>query len=578
MVLPQQPLEPDLNSATLRWLNELAVQGIFTTDTELRIAGWNRWLELHTGLESAAVLGRSLFDVYPDLLERGMDKRYRHALDGQVIVLSQRLHRYLIPMPASREDATFPQMLQSVRIAPLVVDDRVVGTITLIDDVTERALREDELRQQIETLETLQASLRASEATQRFLSQASSRLASSLDYNETIENLVQLVVSELADWCIVDLIGRDGNLQRMMIAHADPDKVEVVQAEWRRYLPHPEDPAGIGAVLRSREPILVQQIDDPWLEAIAKDAEHLALLRSLQLTSCMCVPLLLRNRLLGVLTLISAESQRRYGPAELAMTAELAGRASVALENAELYRTAQEAIREREAFVSIASHELKNPLSALLGHASLMLRRADRGDPLSAKARQSLATIMEQAERVTVMINSLLDVSRVETGQFAIEREPLDVSALLERVVADQPVSSSNHMLTLTKPDQPALVVGDEARLTQVFTNLLGNAIKYTPAGGRIVVRINVENEQVHVSITDPGLGIPAAAIPYLFQRFYRVTRTHAQHVSGLGIGLYVVKEIVTQHAGTISVDSTEGAGSTFTVHLPLYQCVEHAQ
>ncbi len=569
-MVPHQQHAPDLNQATLRWLNELADQGVFTTDTELRIAVWNRWLELHTGLETEAVVGRSLFDVYPDLLARGMDKRYQQALEGQVSVLSQRLHRYLIPMPPVIEATGLAQMLQSVRIAPLTVEDRVVGTITLIEDVTERVLREDELKQQIEELETLQASLRASESAQRFLSEASKLLASSLDHGVTLENVGRLVVPELADWGIVDLLDRDGQLRRTLIAHEDPAKVALAHQLSERYLPRPQDPAGIAEVLRTGEPLLVPDISESASGERSCNAELLALLRSLQLKSFMCVPLVLRSRMVGVLSLVSAESQRRFGPADLYMAEELARRAVVAIENAELYRTAQDAIREREAFVSIASHELKNPLAALLGHAALMLRRAGQAEPLPPRALRSVHAIMEQADRLNTMINSLLDVSRVQTGQLLIEKTPLDLAVLVERVVTDLKVAVNSHTIALRKADQPILVIGDEVRLAQVFTNLLGNAVKYSPAGGQINVGITTDEGQVHVSIADPGLGIPAAAIPNLFQRFYRVTRTSDKHVSGLGIGLYVVKEIVAHHGGTITVESTEGVGSTFTVHLPL--------
>jgi signal transduction histidine kinase len=385
----QNNLTPDLNNATLRWLNELAIQGILTTDTDLRIVGWNRWLEQHSGRTAETVLGQPLFEVYPDLLSRGIAKHYQQALDGQIMVLAQRLHQYLLPMPPWLEGTPFSQMQQSVWIAPLRIDDRIVGTITLINDVTERVLRETELKQQIEELEALQASL-------------------------------------------------------------------------------------------------------------------------------------------------------------------------------------QEAVREREAFVSIASHELKTPLTGLLGHSYLMQRRALRTENFSPQALQSLNTIIVQAERLNTMLASLLDVSRVQTGQLTIQREPLDLVPLVQHVIAEQSLELEQHTIVFNKSNESVMVEADELRLMQVFTNLLNNAIKYSPHGGEISVRIAVEAEQAAVMITDPGIGIPPAAKQNLFQRFFRVDRKSTTHVGGLGIGLYVVKEIVRQHGGTITVQSTEGVSSTFTVYLPL--------
>ncbi len=390
MVISQHDnLIPDLNDATLRWLNELAVQGILTTDTDLRIVGWNRWLEQHSGRTAATVLGQPLFAVYPELLSRGIGKHYEQALAGQIVVLAQRLHHYLLPMPPWIEGTPFTQMQQSVWIAPLTSDDRIVGTITLIDDVTERVVREEELKQQIEELQALQASL-------------------------------------------------------------------------------------------------------------------------------------------------------------------------------------HEAIRDREAFVSIASHELKTPLTGLLGHSYLMRRRAMNTENFSPQALQSLNTIIAQAERLNTMLTSLLDVSRVQTGQLSIERVSLDLVPLVQRVVGEQSVELNQHTIVFNKPDQPVMVEADEVRLMQVFTNLLNNAIKYSPNGGEIGVQIATNAEQIAVTITDRGMGIPPAAQHNLFQRFFRVDRQSTAHSGGLGIGLYVVKEIIKQHGGTISVESTEGVGSTFTVHLPL--------
>lgn len=384
-------LAPDLNDATLRWLNDLAAQGILTTDPELRIASWNRWLEQHTGYRADDVVGRHLFAVYPDLQHGGLSRRYEQALAGQIVVLSHRLHRFLLPMPSTIVGSVYSQMQQSVRIAPLTSDTRIVGTITLIEDVTERVVREDELRQQIEELQALQTSL-------------------------------------------------------------------------------------------------------------------------------------------------------------------------------------QEAIREREAFVSIASHELKTPLAGLLGHAHMMQRRSERGEPLSERSQHSLRTIIQQADRLNRMINSLLDVSRVQTGQLTVERGALDLGTLVERVVAEQQPALSKHTLTLSEPEHPLIVAGDEVRLTQVFANLLSNAIKYSPAGGPIAVGVTAHSGYAHVSVADQGVGIAPAAQANVFQRFFRVPGEATEQASGLGIGLYVVKEIVAKHGGSITVESAVGQGSTFTVHLPLVE------
>ncbi|HEX5692033.1 MAG TPA: HAMP domain-containing sensor histidine kinase, partial [Roseiflexaceae bacterium] len=227
------------------------------------------------------------------------------------------------------------------------------------------------------------------------------------------------------------------------------------------------------------------------------------------------------------------------------------------------------ALRERDAFLSIASHELKNPLTSLLGRAQLMQRRLSRTAD-GARAAEDAELIIGQARRISALLNDMLDMSRLESGQFEVERTPLDLATLIRGAVSELQASTTSHELRVCDPPAPLIVAGDAVRLEQVFTNLLGNAVKYSPDGGNVTISMGADGNQALVSISDTGLGIPPEALPQLFKRFYRVMRDDAQHISGSGIGLYVVKEIVTGHGGTIEVASAVGAGSTFTVRLPL--------
>lgn len=248
---------------------------------------------------------------------------------------------------------------------------------------------------------------------------------------------------------------------------------------------------------------------------------------------------------------------------------ELNARRQAEEDKERLYQAAQDAVREREALLSIASHELKNPLAALLGFANLLQRRTMQEASLSERNQHALQTIVNQAERLNRMLGHLLDVSRLESGQFNIERLPLDLSTLVHTVFGDMETSVSSHTVTIQDADSPVMVSGDEERLAQVLRNLFGNALKYSPNGGQITIVIAAESDQALVMIQDQGIGIPASALPNLFQRFYRAPNTSGHAIDGFGIGLYVVKEIVSRHDGTISVKSVEGEGTTFTVSLP---------
>lgn len=260
---------------------------------------------------------------------------------------------------------------------------------------------------------------------------------------------------------------------------------------------------------------------------------------------------------LGMFTDITERKQAEVERAEL-LKREQAARAE-----------AQEAVQVRDAFLSIASHEIKNPLTVILGQTALLQRRATANGSLDDRDQRALNTIVGQTRRLNSLITTLLDISRIELGQLAIAAVPLDICALIRHVVAETQPTSQRHTLVCTTPDFPLTVAGDALRLEQVFTNLISNAIKYSPGGGAVTVQVTQQENSVAIAVTDEGIGIPATELPHLFQRFYRVDNIACRHISGSGIGLYVVKELVTLHGGSVAVESSEDVGSTFTVYLP---------
>jgi signal transduction histidine kinase len=227
--------------------------------------------------------------------------------------------------------------------------------------------------------------------------------------------------------------------------------------------------------------------------------------------------------------------------------------------------------REMDEILSIAAHEIKNPLTTVLGHAQVLERRARRDGLATDHDRHDLQMIMEQTRRAAAMLDTMQDASLFENGVIKLAHEPVDLRALLARIVHGMRSSLGRYTLVLPTSTQPVIVGGDAARLEQVFDNLLQNAVKYSPHGGTISIDITIGHGTACVTISDTGLGIPATAIPHLFKRFYRVHTRETEHISGSGLGLYVVNEIVRQHGGRINVTSAEGIGSTFEVELPLY-------
>jgi PAS domain S-box-containing protein len=233
---------------------------------------------------------------------------------------------------------------------------------------------------------------------------------------------------------------------------------------------------------------------------------------------------------------------------------------------------AENALRIRDQFLMVAAHELKNPLTAMQGYTEVLQRRALREQTLNERDQRVLNIIASQAKRFQGLIDSLLDIGRIQGGGLRVERKPVELCSITRALVDELLPALEQHTIQLECDADRLIVAGDAGRLAQVVQNLLQNAVKYSPAGGVVTVRVFRQNDRANLSVSDQGIGIPEAAQADLFQQFYRATNVEAQQIQGMGIGLYVVKEIVALHDGEITVQSREGEGSTFTISLPLYK------
>ena len=420
---------------------------------------------------------------------------------------------------------------------------------------------------------------RAEEA-QRFLADATALLASSLDYETTLARVARLAVPHVADWCAVHLVEEDRRIQTLAVAHMDDKKVEMARQLDVRYAPDMDDAYGVPHVIRTGEPELYSDIPEELIASSARDAEHLQLLRELGVRSAMIVPMSARGHTLGAVTFVSAESGRRYERGDLELVQHLGRRAALAVENARLYREAQEAIRLRNELFSSVSHDLKNPLTGIKGMAQLLKRQIARLEGSGKdKLLEGLSSIDSTANRMTAQIDELLDLARLQTGQpLNISRRPTDMVSLVREVAADQQRTTERHRILVVATSPEMVGDWDPVRLGRVVVNLLSNAIKYSPAGGDVVVRVTREDRDGRpwavTTVSDQGIGIPTADLPRVFEGFHRAGNVGGQ-ISGTGLGLTSTRQIVELHGGTVDVTSEEGAGSTFTVCLPLTIPVE---
>jgi PAS domain S-box-containing protein len=368
------------------------------------------------------------------------------------------------------------------------------------------------------------------ERDQQFLAEIGCTLARTLDYEETLTNVAQLAVSELADFCLVDLVQGDGRVLRLRAVARDSSKAPVCD-------------------------LLMRTTVAPELPLCAEIEAH----------SVLSVPLFAHGQRIGTMTFLSTTPGRVFGPEDLRLAEELAVRAGLAIDNARLYREARHAVRVRDDVLGIVAHDLRNPLNAILVQ-SQMLRR--RGDEPERRSQRPVDAIRRNAARMNRLIEDLLDVTRLEADGLSIEPARVCAGAVVCEAVDNQLPTASSAALDVRLEiarDLPD-VWADRERLLQVLENLIGNAIKFTESGGRIAVGAeNLDGEDVFW-VSDTGRGIAAEDLPHVFDRFWQARRSGRR---GTGLGLPIVKGLVEAHGGRVWVESTPGCGSTFRFTIP---------
>jgi PAS domain S-box-containing protein len=414
------------------------------------------------------------------------------------------------------------------------------------------------------------------ELAQNFLSEASAVLASSLDYQLTLERVAQLAVSKLADWCTVHMVEEDGSIEQITVAHIDPAKLQWAEELREKYPLDPNAARGAALTLRTGESDLLPDIPDELLVQAARDPEHLEVLRSVGFKSAMTVPLKTQSRILGVITFISAESRRQYDENDLLLAEELAHRASLAIDNAQLYRVAQSdrakaeaANRVKDEFLAVLSHELRSPLNPILGWTKML--RSKRLD--ASKTDLALETIERNAKLQAQLIEDLLDVSRILQGKMTLNVAPVNLADTITAAKETVRLAAEAKNIQIQTKLNPisGTVSGDANRLQQVVWNLLSNAVKFTPPGGRIEVRLEQVGMYAQIKVQDTGKGISREFLPYVFDYFRQEDGTTTRKFGGLGLGLAIVRHLTQLHGGTVEADSPgQDLGATFTVRLPL--------
>ncbi len=404
---------------------------------------------------------------------------------------------------------------------------------------------------------------RRTETAERFLADTTAVLASSLDYELTLDRVARLAVPYLADWCMVYMADDTESIRLLAVAHEDEAKVALA-----RQIEGAD--AAVPRAIRTGLAELYPRLSDPLHETPTYGVKRQELTRQLGLRSAMVVPLAARGRTIGALSFALAESNRRYNKDDLMLAEELARRAALAIDNARLYRGAQEANRAKDEFLATLSHELRTPLTPIIGWVHML----NNGQMIEADIKHGLNVIDKNSQALARLINDLLDMSAILNGKMRIDRLPVTIENVLREAVETVRPEAAHRQIeiefTPCGETGPVAVSGDRTRLGQVFWNLITNAVKFSGTGGRVRVRCMTGDAEVRVQIEDDGIGISPDFLPHVFERFWQADMSTTKTHGGLGIGLALVKSFVEAHGGTVVAASAGDArGSSFTVSLP---------
>ena len=522
----------------------ISADAIITIDIEQRITLFNHGAEQLFGYTGAEVLGQPLEVLLPS--------RFRHKHAGHITAFGQggdvarRMGDRRSIFGLRKDGREFPA---EASISRLDVDGTRVFSVVL-RDITERVLTEER---------------------QRFLARASATLSTSLETEATLIAASHCGVPYLADCAVLDLIEPSGEVRRSVSVHDDPHFTRVLRLLEGRAASAPSWPFPVADVLASGDLVVRRQLPAGWMQTPGADLP--SELVSIGVHAFITAPLRARGRVFGALTLLATDPNRACSEDECAIAVSLAERVAAALDNAALYREAKRASQARDDLAGIVSHDLRNPLSAISMCARVL---AERPPDDRAKQRELAGAILDSVALMQRLIQDLLDVATIESGHLRIALESADLGAVARRALSmvqeqagERGVQVSSRIPSL----EPMRI--DAMRMEQVFANLLANAVKFTDRGGTVSLELVLEPNDVYVTITDSGIGIPPEAMPHIFDRFWH-SRRSARTV-GTGLGLAIAKGIVVAHGGQIDVTSTVGKGSTFSFRLPMESCAASA-
>jgi PAS domain S-box-containing protein len=536
----QRRSDEELRASEAKFAGILAIaaDAIITIDESHRIMHFNQGAEEIFGYPAAEAIGQPLSILLPERFRPTHDAHVRAFAQGAE---SSRRMGHRREVAGRRKDGSEFPAEASISKLDLPTGERILTVV--LRDITERKRAED---------------------SDRFLTDAGRRLAQSLQFDAVLEAIGDLAIPMLGDACFIDVV-EDGTIRRA--ARGGNDSCQhTMNRLATEFAPSWDSPSPVVDVLRRGRPELVEHVDDEWITTTEEHTEAIALWRQLGVRALYIVPLTVGDRTFGALTLLDlGQRPSRFAPEGRTLVRQFAVAGSLALENARLYASARRATTARDEVLAVVSHDLRNPISAIAMCARI-LREAPPADPVEYE--KMLTAITEATVWMQQLIRDLLDVSAIEAGRLSVERRPSALGPIVATAVGmvSGEVEQRSIALTVELPPDLRTVNVDASRIVQVITNLLGNAIKFTDAGGTVTVRAANGPTTVVVSIEDSGVGMEPEVLNRIFDRFFQVRPTPRR---GSGLGLAIARGIIEAHGGRIWVESEAGRGSVFSFSLP---------
>ncbi len=444
----------------------------------------------------------------------------------------------------------------SMSATPLREDGQTSGVVVTFRDITERRALEEQMQIQAERAQ--------------ILADAGAFFSSNIDPAWVTQAIAERVAEVLGDWSAVIL--RTGDAKELSVASIYHRDMASLGLAWSYIYRQPLAVGDgiIGQVVATGYPSMMTDVPRT-LDVTNPGTYHQS---PVKLASLLVLPLRTRREMIGALVIAANDPERAMTDDKLPLAEVLAERAALAIENAKLYTEQVEARRKvedlsrlKDEFLSIASHELRTPVTSIKGYTQLAKMLIKEGDLNTSEEYLEIA--LDQIDRMSRLILELLDVSRIETGRLEIRREPIAWPQFVRDVVHRHHTAVSDRRFHVSVPDDGKIVTGDRDRLEQVLGNLLENAVKYSPEGSDVTVTVDERSDALITAVCDRGIGIPADELNQVFERFHRGRQVSSTNYGGLGLGLYITKQIIERHGGSIWVESKEGQGTTFYFSLP---------